>query len=111
MVSGRQAARAGPDYEHAAPAAGRRGTERPAPLHREVAEEPLHRVNRDRAVEAGPVTGGLAGVVADAAADRGEGVVGHKLLPGLLITAGLGVRQPCLDVLPGRAAGVARREQ
>src|SRR5215472_5068220 len=111
VVGGRQSAGAGADDEHAPPAPGRRGVERPAPLQREVAEEPLHRVNRDGAVQTGPVADALTGVVADPPVDRGQRIVGDKLPPGLLMPAGLGVRQPGLDVLPGRAARVARWQQ
>ena len=91
------------------PAAG--AAERPATLAGEIAEEPLHRVDRDGAVQLGPVADGFAGVVADPPVDRGQRVVGDKLPPGLLVLACLRMGQPRLDVLPGRAAGVARGQQ
>ena len=77
VVGGRQPARPGADDEHPPAAARRRRVERPAALEREVAEEPLDRVDRDRAVELGAVAGGLARVVADPAVDRRERVVGR----------------------------------
>ena len=80
-------------------------------LPREVAEEPLDRVDRDRAVEVGAVADGLARVVADPSVDRRQWIVGDELAPRQLVIAGLGVRQPGLDVLAGGAAGVARRQQ
>ena len=43
--------------------------------------------------------------------DRGQRIVGDELAPRLLVAAGLRVRQPRLDVLAGRAARVARRQQ
>ena len=48
VVGGRQPARPGADDEHPLAGAGRRRVERPAVLEREVAEEPLDRVDRDR---------------------------------------------------------------
>ena len=50
---------------------GRR-VEHPALLQREVAEEPLDRVDRDRAVEMRSVADGLARVIADPPVDCGE---------------------------------------
>jgi len=111
MVGGRQAARARADDQRPPPGAGRRVAERPAAVPGEIAQEPLHRVDGDRAVQAGPVADALAGVVADPPVDRGQRVVGDKLPPGLLVPAGLRMRQPRLDVLPGRAPGVARGQQ
>ena len=111
MVGGRQAARARADDQHAPPGAGRRAAERPATLAGKITKEPLHRMDRNGAVQLGPVAGGLAGVVADPPVDRGQRVVGDKLPPGLLVLAGLRMGQPRLDVLPGRAAGVARGQQ
>ena len=111
VVGGRKPARPGPDDQHPPTAADRGRVERPAPLEREIAEEPLDRVNRDGAVEAGPVADALARVVADPAVDRRHRVVGGQLPPRAFMVTGLGVRQPRLDVLTRRAAGVARRQQ
>ena len=111
VVGGRQPARPGADHEHPLAAAHRRRVEQPALLEREVAQEALDRVDRDGAVEAGAVADALARVVADPPVDRGQRVVGDELAPRLLVPAGLRVRQPGLDVLAGRAAGVARRQQ
>ena len=47
-----------------------RRVELPAPLQRQVAEEPLDRVDRDGAVEVGAVADALARVVADPPVDR-----------------------------------------
>ena len=48
-------------------------------------------------------------MVADPAHDGGERVVLHDLPPGRFVAALLGLVEPPLDVLPGRARGVARR--
>src|SRR5580765_4722115 len=84
------------------PSRDRGRVERPAPLEREIAEEPLDRVNGDGAVEAGAVADALARVVADPAVDRRHRVVGGQLPPRAFMVTGLGVRQPRLDVFPGR---------
>src|SRR5260370_30265501 len=68
-------------------------------------------MDRDSAVQAGAVAGGRTGVVADPAADRWQRIVGDELAPRLLVAACLRMSQPRLDVLPGRAASVARRQQ
>ncbi len=111
VVGGRQAARPGTDDEHPPAAADGGGIERPLPLDRQVAEEPLDRVNRDRAVQVGAVADALARVVADPPVDGRHRVVGGQLAPGLFMMAHFGVRQPGLNVLPGRASGIARRQQ
>ena len=111
VVGGRQTARPGADHEHPLAAADRWIVEAPPLLQREVAEEPLDRMNRDGAVEVGAVAHALARVVADPPVDRGQRIVGDQLAPRLLVSARLGVREPGLDVLAGRAAGVARRQQ
>src|SRR5262249_54317258 len=72
---------------------------------------PSTAVNRPGGASPGPVADALAGVVADPAVDRGQRVVGDELPPRLLVPARLGVRQPGLDVLAGRAARVAGRQQ
>ena len=70
VVGGRQPARPGADHEHPLAAADRRRVERPALLEREVAQEPLDRMDRDGAVEVGAVADALARVVADPPVDR-----------------------------------------
>ena len=80
-------------------------------LKREIAEEPLNPVNRHRAIEAGTVADALARVVADPAVDRRHRIVGDQLPPRPFMVACLGVGQPGLNVLPGRAAGIARWQQ
>jgi hypothetical protein len=111
VVRGREAARAAADHEHAP--AGRRGDplEGEAALQREVAEEPLDGVDRDARVELAAVAARLARVVADAAVDRRERVVGAEHAPGVLVTAVDDVREPALDVLAGRAGRVAGRQK
>ena len=111
VIRRRQPARPRADDEHPLAGRGRRRVEGPPPLQRQVAEEPLDRVNRNGAVELGTVADALARVVADPPVNRRERVVGHQLTPRLLVATRLRVRQPGLDVLSGRAAGVARGQQ
>jgi len=70
VVGRRQPARTGSDHQHAPAAARRRRVGLPAPLEREVAEEPLDRVDRHRAVELGAIANALARVVTDPPVDR-----------------------------------------
>ena len=72
---------------------------------------PLDAVDRDGAVELDPVAGRLARVVADAAVDGRQRVVGRQLSPRLLLAPGLDEGEPGLDVLARGAADVARRQQ
>ena len=111
VVGRSEAGRAGADDEHP-PARGRGGHgHRPALLDGGVADEALDRVDADRLVELAAVAGRLAGVVADAAHDGGEGVVLHDPAPGTLVagTALLGLVEPALDVLTRGAGVVAGR--
>jgi hypothetical protein len=110
VVRGGQAGRAGADDEHAPAARGRRRIGPPALLDREIAEEALDAVDADRLVERPAVALRLARVVADPAHDRREGVVLHDPPPGALVAGAalLGLVEPALDVLAGRAAAVAR---
>ena len=98
------------------PVRTRRRVEPPALLEREVAEEPLDRVDRDGAVEVGAVADALARVVADPSVDRGQRIVRDELAPRLLVPARLGVRRarPGCSRRPGSrrctaAAGRRRR--
>src|SRR5580658_6931169 len=109
MVGGGKPARTGADDQRPLAAGDRGWVERPSPLEREVAEKPLDRVNRDGTVQAGPVADALARVVAYPAVDRRHRIIGDQLPPRTLVVTGLGVCQPGLDVLPGRAACVAGR--
>ena len=112
QVIGRgQAARTGTDDQDPLARTRRRRIEAPPLGEREVAEEALRRMDGDGAVELGPVAAGLARVVADPAVDRRQRVVPDQLPPGLLVPAGLQVREPGLDVLAGGTGGVARRKQ
>ena len=100
VIRGRQPARPGPDDQHPLAGGRRRGIEGPALVQRQVAEEPLHRVDRHRAVQLGPVAHGLAGVVTNPPVDGGQRVVRYQLPPGGLRPPGLDLGQPGLDVLP-----------
>jgi hypothetical protein len=111
VVRGGKSARSGADDEHAFSRRLRRRLELPSLLASGVAEKPLHRVNRDRAVEMCAVANRLAGAVADPAVDGGKRIVGDQLTPGLFVAASSDVGKPCLNVLPRRARGIARRQQ
>jgi len=88
----------GANHQHALPAIRRLTGGLPAVLKCEIAEETLHRVDADGAIDAGAVTAALAGVVADAAVDGGHRVIFYQRLPGLLVALLLGQRQPCLNI-------------
>ena len=111
VVGRRESAGPGAHHQHPLPRALPWQVEAPVVVDGDVAEEPLHRVDGDRAIHLPPVAGVLAGVVAHAPVDRREGVVPGQLPPRLLVPAGLGQGEPRLDVLPGRAALVAGREE
>ena len=110
VIGGRQARGAGADDEDALARAGRRRRDRPAAPDRLVAEEALDGVDPDGLVELAAVARRLARVVADAAHDRRQRVGLHDLAPATLVAALLGVVQPGLDVLPGRARVAAGRD-
>lgn len=59
----------------------------------------------------GTVADGFTRVVAHPSVDRGEWVVRNELTPGLFVPAGGGMGKPGLDVLSGRATGIAGRQQ
>ena len=109
VPGGGQPGRAGTDHQHVLAAVGS-GSDGPAAPDRLVAEEALDGVDAHRFIQLAAVAGVLAGVVADAAHDRRQRVVPHQLAPGFLVVAGLGVEQPALDVLAGRAGMVAGRQ-
>jgi len=111
VMGARQAARPGTDDQHPLAGAVRVERRHPAFLQRLVAEEPLDGVDADRPVEAVAVAAALARVIADPAVDRRQRVVLNNLLPGLAEPAGLGVGEPCLDVLARRAGVVTRRQE
>ena len=112
VVGGGEPRGPGADDQHPLAARRRRGRlEAPALADRLVAEEALDRVDPDRLVELAAVAGGLAGVVTDPPHDRRERVVLGQLAPGALVAAValLGLVQPGLHVLAGRAGVVAGR--
>ena len=110
VISRGHARGAGTDDQHVLAAFAARGGVFPAALDGFVAEEAFDRVDADGGVELAAVTGAFAGVVADAAHDRREGVVARQVLPGLLVVTRFGVEQPALDVFTGRALVVAGRQ-
>ena len=111
VVGGGQTA--GPRADDQDPLTGPDGRwfEHPAALPGQVAEEPLDRVDRHRAVEMGSVADGFTRVIAHPAVDCGERVVRDELPPRGFVPACGGVRQPGLDVLSGWTTGIARRQQ
>ena len=68
-------------------------------------------MNRYRRIEICSVANRFAWVVADPTVDRRKGIVDDQLTPSLLVSSGSGVGKPRLDILAGRAPGVARRHQ
>src|SRR5262249_3413147 len=75
-----------------------------------VAEEPLDAADADRLVVLAAVAGLLAGVVADAPGDRGEGHVLFDQRVGVAVAPLLDQVEVGLDFLAGRAGVVAGRE-
>jgi hypothetical protein len=109
QVVGRRHARgAGADDQHALSGFLPRRIEPPAALERLVAEEALDRVDADRRVDAAAVADAFAAVIADPPHDRRERVVARQVAPGGFVGAALGVEEPALDVLAGRALRIAR---
>ena len=111
VAGGGQPARAAADDQHALAAANGGKLELPPLLERQVSEEPLDRVDGNRAIEARAVAVALTRVVTDPSVDRGERVVGNQCPPRTLVVAVLDLSQVALDVLPRRTGRVARREQ
>ena len=91
VVGGRQTAGPGPDDQHALTGRGGRGIECPALLQGQVAEEPLDRMDGNRAIQLRAVADAFTRVVADPAVDGRQRVVRHQLPPRPL-------RPPRLDV-------------
>ena len=110
MIGGGEARRPRADDEDALARFALRLVEGPAPGDGDVAEEPLDRIDADRLVDLSAVARGFAGVVADAAHDGGQRIVCGERPPGVLVVAGLGMGEPALNVLAGRAGGVAGRQ-
>ena len=111
VVGGGQSARPRADDQDSLAGPGGRWFEHPAALPGQVAEEPLHRMDRHCAVEMGSVADGFTRVIAHPAVDCGEWVVRDELTPRGFVPTGGGVRQPGLDVLSGGTTGIARRQQ
>jgi hypothetical protein len=111
VIGSREPARPRADHEHALAAPNFRWLERPGTLTRQIAEKPLHRVNRDGVVQLRAVAAGLARVVAHPAVDRRKRVVVHQYPPSALMPSRLHLRKPLLDVLPRRARRIARRQE
>ena len=84
---------------------------RPAALDRLITEETFHGVDAHGLVELAAVARRFAGPVADPTHHGRQGIVLHDLSPGRLVPAALGMPQPLLDVLAGRAGVVAWRQQ
>ena len=110
VVRARQAARPGADDQHAL---GRRRLDRNPPsfFRREIAEEAIQRVDRNRLVQLRAVAGAFAGVIARAAVRPRQGVLLHVFLPRRLVSPRLREVEPGLDVLAGRTCVVARRKE
>ena len=82
----------------------------PAFAQGEVAQEPLDGVNAYGSVERGAVAARLARVIANAAVDGRQRVIGYQPFPGGFEVAGLGESEPALNIFAGRARHVARRQ-
>ncbi len=82
----------------------------PALLGCPVAKEALDRVDQHRLVEVLAIAARLAGVIAGAAVHGGQRVVSDQRPPSGFEVAVAGEGQPRLNVLAGRAGGVAGRQ-
>ena len=111
MVGGGQSARPRADDQDSLAGAGSRWFQHPAPLASKVTEEPLHRMNRHRAVEMGTVADGFTRVITHPPVDRRKRIIRNKLTPSLLVPAGGRMGKPGLNVFPGRATGITGRQQ
>jgi hypothetical protein len=87
VVGGRHPRGAGADDQHVLAGFPGRHGELPAALDGLVAEEALHRIDADGLVDLAAIAGGFAGVVTDAAHDRGEGIVAREMPPGGFVVA------------------------
>ncbi len=111
MIGGREPRRPSAHDENALAGLPFRRRQAPTTLDREVAQEPLDRVDADGAVELAAVTGALAGMIADTAVNGGKGVVLDEPAPSRLEVAALGGVEPALDILAGRAGVIAGRQE
>jgi hypothetical protein len=108
VVGSRQAGGAGADDEHAFAALSLGWGERPALLDRLVAEEALDRIDADRLVDLGAITGRFTGMVAHPPHHRRQRIVLCEQAPRGFIIAGFGMGQPALNVLASGAGVIAR---
>ena len=108
VVGGTEAGRPRTDHQDPRPGRGPGPGQGPPVLEGQVAEEPLHAVDADGLVELCPVARRLTRVEADAPHHRRERIRLDQQAPRRLVVAGLGVVEPALDVLAGRARAVAR---
>jgi len=68
-------------------------------------------VNAHRALDLTAIAVALAGVVADATMNGGEGVVLNEKLPGASVVTFYNFREPTLDVLASRTGCIAGRKK
>ena len=98
------------DHQHAFFAFDFRRRKSPTELDRLVAEETLDRIDADGFIDLRPVTGALAGVIADPPHHGGHRVVLRELAPGTFVVARFRVVEPRLNIFTGRAGMIARRQ-
>jgi hypothetical protein len=111
MIGGRQPARAGTDDQHALAGCEPVNRHRPVLRHCEVAQKPLNGVNTDGAVELPAIAAGFAGMIADTPVHCRQWIVADQRFPCGAVLSSLRQCEPRLDVLAGRAGGVAGRKQ
>ncbi len=111
VIGARKTGGTGSDDQHPLARRDRRLGEPPALLEGEIAQISLDGVDADRRLQLAAVAQGFARVVADPTMNGRQGVVLNEDFPGCSVITFDDLGEPSLDVLTGRARGVAGREE
>jgi hypothetical protein len=84
--------------------------ELPALFDRLIAKEALDRIDADRLVDLGAITGGFTRMIADPPHHGRQRIVLCEKAPRGFVIAGFGMGQPSLNVFARRAGVIARRQ-